>query len=132
MVRSKATVKDLTKNYNIVPNKTHTLIPPNISEENISHFVRGFFDGDGSIGSGNYPRTHIVSSSKDILDWILKWYSKYSDTSANVRKRKNKNFYELEFGGKYAIKFLKLIYKDAAFESRLERKFKLYSKLIGV
>jgi len=39
---------DLSK-YNIVPRKTWSYCPTNIPEEFMWHFIRGFFDGDGSI-----------------------------------------------------------------------------------
>lgn len=39
--------------YNIVPNKTWTYEPCNIPYEYLWHFLRGYFDGDGSISWNN-------------------------------------------------------------------------------
>lgn len=54
--------------------KTFDLKMPNIPDEMIRHFIRGYFDGDGCIckylikGTDNYRFTfEIVGQSEDIL-----------------------------------------------------------------
>ena len=43
-------IKSLMQKYNIKPRKSLDYIPPtNIPKPYISHFIRGYFDGDGSI-----------------------------------------------------------------------------------
>ena len=65
---------DLSK-YGIIPRKTSKeYIPENISNEMIHHFIRGCFDGDGSVFvSKNYLRIAYYGSHKicqDILNKI--------------------------------------------------------------
>ena len=46
--------------YSLVPNKTFLLRWPNIPEEYLHHFVRGYFDGDGSF-SISYHGNHYAN-----------------------------------------------------------------------
>lgn len=47
---SEKIVKDLNKNFNITPRKSLTLLPPNLTDENlIDAFICGYIDGDGCI-----------------------------------------------------------------------------------
>ena len=41
-------MQDLSK-YNITPRKTYTFVMPDLDDQFISHFIRGYFDGDGCI-----------------------------------------------------------------------------------
>lgn len=45
-------VEDLCK-YGCVPNKTNIISIPNIPEKLMPHFIRGYFDGDGTVGIYN-------------------------------------------------------------------------------
>lgn len=66
---------DLSK-YGIIPNKTGKEIIPNVSDELMQHFIRGFFDGDGwctnttSHGKNKGSRKNIgfVSNKKFLID----------------------------------------------------------------
>lgn len=49
-IRSFQMANDLEK-YGIIPNKTFSIRLPNLSENMIRHFIRGYFDGDGCICS---------------------------------------------------------------------------------
>ncbi|PGP12576.1 hypothetical protein COA01_32695 [Bacillus cereus] len=55
---------DLAK-YNIVPRKTWTFLPTNIPRDLMSHFIRGYFVGDGTITVANHrydrPKYYNVS-----------------------------------------------------------------------
>jgi intein/homing endonuclease len=48
LVYSTNMVNDLI-NYGVIPNKTDKIIFPELPNELIRHFIRGYFDGDGSI-----------------------------------------------------------------------------------
>lgn len=47
-VRSNLMAKDLSK-YGVIPRKSYSTYLPQVSEEWMSHLIRGIFDGDGSI-----------------------------------------------------------------------------------
>lgn len=78
-INSKKVCSSLKK-YGVVSRKTgKEIIPENIPKELIRHFIRGFFDGDGSItksSSGSFFRFKLGSSSKrmmiDTQNWLIK------------------------------------------------------------
>ena len=96
---------------------------PNVPEEFLSHFTRGYIDGDGSIDkSKNNPRLRILGT----LEFLI---SMRNQISASINIPKNKphqkgNIYVLNYNGKTAIKVLDWSYKDASIY--LERKYNKY------
>ena len=67
--------------YGIIPQKTNYLKPPfNLDEKYWLDYLRGYFDGDGSICSSNGNlRFAITSNTKEILEWFVNWlYEKYN------------------------------------------------------
>ena len=124
---SKNIHKKLTK-LGIDHNKTFNLKLPNMPNKYISHFIRGFFDGDGSIwktnfycGGKDYYYANIVSASQQILDDIHNYLG-----FGKVKKIKNK-YYELKFCQTDCIKLFDIIYKDATF--KLQRKYDKFLKI---
>ena len=75
--------------YGITPNKTFTLKAPlNLSPEYYIDFIRGYFDGDGSVNliQGKNLRWQICSASKDILEWIVNTlYNQRSIPKVNIQ-----------------------------------------------
>jgi hypothetical protein len=132
---SRKIIQDLKANFNITPNKTFTLRPPkNIPKYLIRHFIRGYMDGDGHIGikkNKNMLRLHFCSGSKYILDWI-KYNISYVDniSKVNIRKRKNKEFYELEYCNTRVPNILCWLYKNT--DQFLARKNKIYCSFGGL
>lgn len=120
---------DLIKNikkFGLIENKTFKIRFPNLREDLISHFIRGYFDGDGCLyiskRKGN-NQVGIISNPMFCLDLqdIIKKYC-YLNV---VIKRKTDTVKDLKIFGNIKVKkFLDWIYKDA--EMKLERKYKLY------
>lgn len=71
--------------YNIVPNKTFTLQPPLfLKQDFIPDFLRGYFDGDGSIynrNKGNGKAVSISGASQKMMDWIRDQFNNYGITT---------------------------------------------------
>ena len=65
-------VKDLV-NCGIIPNKTIYLDKPDISKKYYSHWIRGYFDGDGSVSKckDRNIRGNFLSSSRDVIKFIV-------------------------------------------------------------
>jgi len=99
--------------------KDTNVLYPNITEELDQYFIRGYFEGDGSVclKNGSIPRVNITSNSKSMLNSITtivklgNIYGNQWQTSA----------------GSDAISFLKFIYIDNL-HLALDRKFELFSK----
>jgi len=114
-------------NLGCTPNKSLTLKFPNISEDLIRHFIRGYFDGDGCIT--RYVHIHTVTPSATVLGTIdmLNNITKYSDTTASLRhdKRHSKEIFHLDWNKENSIKFINYIYNNSTIY--LDRKYKLYN-----
>ena len=121
----------LQYNFNITPNKSNTLKPPqNIPQEYLHHFIRGYVDGDGSIGwhkHNNTPRLNVCSGSKEFLEWLAENIKNNVITgNPTVREETNRNLYTVEFMGKQVCDILDWLYKDSKPETRLARKYEKY------
>lgn len=79
-------ISDLQKYYNIVPNKTSRLGPPDLIDEHLKFcYLIGYIDGDGSVffdEKRNRLSIKIISSSEEIISWchdlIYSKFEKYS------------------------------------------------------
>jgi len=120
-ITSKDMVNDLIK-HGCIPNKTSTLQFPQIDEKLISHFIRGYFDGDGSVSivkKTNNKEFNILGNY-DFLNDIQKILINKCNLNKTKIKKKNK-IYSLNYGGNVnAEKFKNFIYKNSS--THLERK----------
>lgn len=138
-ISSKILINDLEK-FGIVQAKTwKELHVPNIPEHLIKHFIRGYFDGDGSFtmsvrepNKNNREKNPRVSCRWEICgkrDEILKDIKSYLDftcgISLNLNYIQRDDMYRLSSGKKESIhKLFNYLYSDSLFY--LNRK---YSKL---
>lgn len=126
-VTSKVLCKRL-KQLKVVTQKTgKECIPRGVPKRLYRHFIRGFFDGDGSLGKSvnrNYLRMKIGSCSLLILEQIRDYVQEKTGYRISIYedKKYKKMFYLLESNSKYAVaEFCKLIYRRS--KIYLERKF---------
>ncbi len=95
-------VKEELATYNIIPNKTYDpeyRFPDKLKEEFYPDYIRGLFDGDGSIKARkerNYPTWQIDSSSKQIVEKIQTYLNKFNiKTSIYEMPKVNINIYRI-------------------------------------
>lgn len=129
---------DLVK-QGVVENKTNILKPPVIKEELHGHFIRGYFDGDGSLTATLRKRKTTndymdyavkILGTEEILDFIKEYIEKNGIAKINKyhKRKEDQVVSSLELtGNKQVEKFLDMIYKDSTIY--LERKYKRYNKL---
>lgn len=109
------------------PNKSLTLTFPTfeqVPEEFFSSYLRGFFDGDGSISVRPNGTTIVCAvASTDIFCQALSDYMKTLDIHFGkfYYRRPGKPTGSMFLNKENSIKFLKYIYKDA--NIKLERKY---------
>lgn len=119
-------------NLGVKPRKTKCLKFPNglLSDFLIRHFIRGFFDGDGSIYSSNSSCISFTGT-EDMLLGIRNELQKITSTKANIYKYKNKDIYEYKIGGHNNINNIyDYLYKDSnIFLERKKNKFEEILKL---
>lgn len=82
--------KDLAV-YGIIPHKTGTLsIPKVLDKQYWKDFIRGYFDGDGSIcKDGTGFRVTITSANKEILEDINSYFEENGIKPSNLYKDHN-------------------------------------------
>lgn len=125
-ISSNIIVESLFRSFNIIPRKTFTLSPPEISVEMMRHFIRGYFDGDGCF-------TTCSNGIKKYLSWgllgTLSITSRFNEIicSENDLKPygpyKLKNIYRIQYGGEKAKKISDWMYKNVDNSLFMDRKF---------
>lgn len=103
---------------------------PDIDDSLMSHFIRGFFDADGSIytlaSRKNLIRIEFVSVSKTLITELNSYLKKHHINSWKIREKPPKGdsiqmCYAIEFiKTSEVLKLIELMYKDA--NIKLERK----------
>lgn len=131
-----------TENYSnlvrcgVIPRKTKILTFPNESIlpfNLVHHFIRGYFDGDGSVSitKNSYIRKDGSSQKKiscSILgtELFLLTLVNYLPFKQKIYKYKNKDIYFINFAGTKAKQFYEYLYKDV--NIYLERKKEKFDK----
>jgi len=134
-ITSQQLVNDLSK-YGCVPRKSLTLKFPKIDKILISHFIRGYFDGDGSVFISNekhwrngniFPVIHYrFTGTKEFLIEI----DKQINLNGKITQSKGNKCYNLAYKrNKKLISFYNYLYKDATiFLERKKAIFDLHIK----
>lgn len=117
----------------LVANKSLILKFPNFLREDLySHFIRGYFDGDGHIGiAGGGSRVYIASSMEfccGLLNFLRK---KFPETKFRIRNTNNIKTGVLYVTDNNSVKdFMNYLYVDCEDENimRLKRKQEAFYK----
>lgn len=112
--------------YGLTNNKSYDAYIPieNIPKELMRHYIRGLFDGDGSIYQGaNGLNISIVSGSFQMKDDITNIIKEYLNLDLSFRI--SRNLYEVRlFSRKNVQTFLEWLYKDSTiYLNRKHNKF---------
>ena len=125
-----ATIKKDLAHYNIVPAKTYSLkFPSFLQEEYIISYIRGMFDGDGSIGIyQNRVSFSIGGASKEVIFGIRDFLSnKYNIYTTNITSKilpSGKLFYTLSYANKASLQIFKILYiDDSLYMKRKKERF---------
>lgn len=123
-VYSKEMVEDLIS-HGVVYKKSNVIEFPKLKKELVRHFIRGFFDGDGSISiekEKQQLRCNFTCGSKVFVDRIKSILDKMGLSTYISKER---NHFRLGINGKKSNKiFLEYIYDDSTIY--LERKHNFY------
>jgi hypothetical protein len=119
-INSSKMADDLIK-LGCVPNKSLVLLPPNLDDEFISHFIRGYFDGDGSIGKYGGRIKFSLLGTNDLLTWILNYFkNKGMKTTPKISKKKN--IYSIQVNSKSDIELIENNLYNSSGKYYLKRK----------
>lgn len=124
-VGSSKMCRDLAK-YGCVMNKTFEIYYPEIPDELAHHFIRGYFDGDGSVHinpeKGRYM-FDICGREEFLLDIQDKLISNLGLNKTKLAK--TRSIHSIRYGGRHQLmKILNWIYKDSTIY--LDRKYESY------
>ena len=110
-----------------------------IPDNYVNHFIRGYFDGDGTIfvtknrdtrnkKEYTYRRLQIsILGTEHFLKGVKKEFCKfYGKDVGKVIKMKDYNAFRYSLSTKSAVYFCKFIYKNSSEENRLSRKYVRY------
>jgi len=135
-IGSKEMYKDLVKK-GFMPKKAFRFKLPPVPKKYMRHFIRGYFDGDGSITRGYFKRKdrnnkktpYILTS---FASANLSFLSKLSETlvrNINIGKGYlNKRSGHLSYSQLDSIKLFRYMYKGVSKEQYLERKCNKFQK----
>jgi transposase len=124
-ISSKLIVNDLKK-YGIIPNKSLREVYYNCSSDLQRHYLRGLFDGDGSIGKVKYGWLTTMCGSNGLINE----FKNHLVEKLNVKPQKlrcQKNLWYLSFGKKNDVKLI-LNYLYGNSNISLDRKLNLYKQ----
>ena len=130
-VSSEKIINDLYENFNIFPRKSlNCKISNKIPKDKMSHFIRGYLDGDGTITKTSCETLGFIGTFEtlnSIREFIF-------NSGIALRSKelpevsKTKNIHNIHYYGNSAIKVLDVLYEDSNDRIRLDRKYKIYKK----
>lgn len=126
--------KDLME-YGLVPNKTYSKdyhFPYKLERQYIIDYIRGLFDGDGSVKmTGSSITFQIDSSNKEIVEQIQSFLLEEYDIHTRITEQKKKNIklYRVYCFGAQAKAVYNILYTPNSLF--LERKHKKWQELLN-
>ena len=124
-IKDKQLHQDLIK-WGCIPQKSLLINKiPNIPRDYVSHFLRGYFDGDGSLhylrGTNNYRISFV--GTEDFLNDIQKELQTNVSLQSNIAGK----VYVLQIAGRRQIeRILNYLYNNSKENNRLNRKYQKY------
>lgn len=125
--------KSLQK-LNITERKSLTLTPPKIPKKLVRHFIRGYFDGDGSVSVRNiqYPSKLVVdiyTASLNMAKFLHMTIEQllndlYKGRVGTLMAHQKTTYYRIHLGQKASIRLFEYMYNGV--DLFLERKYKKF------
>lgn len=114
-------------------NKTHSIRFPKIKKEYYSHFIRGFYDGDGCLlidDKRYHCQINLTSAAKGFLEDLRPIIAEMALTNGSLNKETTNNTWHLSFSGKQVNQILDWLYNDSTmFLNRKYNKFLIYKNV---
>ena len=126
-------IKDELAKYNIIPRKTYSFeFPDLIDKQFYLDFIRGYFDGDGSVSTAgpNAIRFQICSNRPGVLNKIVDILYSYGIEKVSVQSQQRAGgpLYYIQYSTSATRKIYDLLYYPNCF--CLPRKYEKYTKLV--
>lgn len=128
IIPGKKMAEDLVR-HGVVPAKSKILEPPNLTGELARHFIRGYIEGDGHIGTVDRPANITVVGTKNLLAWMQTEICNQVGFEPKQSIRKMTGCHSLTFGGKNLTpKILEWLYNGFDFRYSHPAKLKRSSE----
>lgn len=127
-------IKQKLAEYNIIPGKTETFtFPTNLSKKYWIDFIRGYFDGDGSVGTAGPSaiRWQICSHRPQVLETIVEFlFEEYGIPKVSVQKNEHGNsfLYRIQYSNNSTRKIFQILYTPNSLY--LPRKFEKFKSIV--
>ena len=126
-------IKEQLGKYNIVPQKTFTFsFPQNLNKKYWKDFIRGYFDGDGSISTAGSSaiRFQICSATRSTLETMIDFFEEQGVPKISILcRRTGKNpLYYFQYSSVSTRKIYEILYYENCL--CLPRKEKKYKQLL--
>ncbi len=124
-------------------NKTKSLAVPHVPQKYFSHFVRGYFDGDGNVWVGNVHKERrkkllaiqstFTSCSVNFLQGIRERLEVAGIQKGNIRKGKG-NYFRLTYSILSSLKLYDFMYNGLVlgYDLFLQRKKSVFQKYMSL
>lgn len=145
-IGSKEMFNDLSL-IGFTPNKSKIVKMPVIPKGFLSHFVRGYFDGDGSVSYGFHKRnnrngkplqfrivTSFASGSKEFLEQLKFVLHQFANIQGGCLSRKSTEdeSFQLAFSAYDSKRIFQFIYSEASMGQFLERKYNKFQEAFQI
>ena len=127
-------VKDLER-FGVLPRKSLTIKLPGVPQEYLPDFIRGVFDGDGSVffdkRRPKFPlRAKFVSGSEDFINGLQKSLKFLGMPKRTIYRQKTKNgwSYMFIYDHKDSVNLFNILYKNTQNRLFLDRKYERFLK----
>ncbi|AQT25235.1 hypothetical protein PR1_122 [Providencia phage vB_PreS_PR1] len=133
---SKEACKDLSI-FGILPNKTLKSIIPDqeVFGEHLNSFLRGLFDGDGTICESFSNANSITATlytgfaiAKQNMEWLDNVLTNIVGVSYKVYEKDN--IYTVTLNTNKSIRLLEYMYTNSTESTRLDRKYEMYNNIV--
>lgn len=129
ILTSESIKNDLAK-WGVVPRKSHKTYFPPIPKQLYHHFIRGIFDGDGTIDNTKKSEKFAIIGNIDLIQKIQEiLIEKCKFKLTKLQKLNDKNTVIVTYGGKFQCEtFYNWLYKDCE-DLYLKRKKEKFEKI---
>jgi hypothetical protein len=131
-INSDFVYKQLTE-FGLTPNKSLSMTFPKIPDEYLRHFIRGCWDGDGTVyieKRNNEIRTSFVCGSLEFIKVLKEGLSKQGLSGVtlyeNKRSKKGNVSYYFRYATKDSIKLFHYLYNGVPESQYLKRKYEIF------
>lgn len=130
-------VYDDLVNLGLHPRKSLDIEFPKIPPEYLRHFIRGCWDGDGSVyyekRKGHYLMASFVSGSLKFIEGVLVELERAGLPRRTIHTREGKvPSYYFRYTGPQCVMLYHYLYDNVPPTQYLERKYNLFSKVCGM